>query len=97
MLFLSSDLTPLHPLRSLLAANQVTGGRDGCVRVWDPRVSNPVVRVEPRDGEVTITASSFSPLLLSTVAKPLHLYHILGPSPGVESIRFDRSSTLSEE
>ena len=44
---------------ALLAANQVTGGRDGCVRLWDPRVSEPVVRVEPRDGEVKITGSPF--------------------------------------
>ena len=25
----------------------VTGGRDGCIRVWDPRVSTPVVSIEP--------------------------------------------------
>lgn len=35
-----------------LYENQVTGGRDGCVRVWDPRVETPVVRIEPREGEV---------------------------------------------
>mmetsp|Transcript_42043 Transcript_42043/g.131716 ORF Transcript_42043/g.131716 Transcript_42043/m.131716 type:complete len:322 (-) Transcript_42043:22-987(-) len=27
----------------------VTGGRDGCVRVWDPRVPEPVVSLEPED------------------------------------------------
>ena len=25
----------------------VTGGRDGCVRVWDPRIQEPVVSLEP--------------------------------------------------
>ncbi|OQS04204.1 WD domain-containing protein [Thraustotheca clavata] len=29
----------------------VTGGRDGCVRVWDIRVANPVVSLEPDQGE----------------------------------------------
>lgn len=29
----------------------VTGGRDGCVRVWDPRTSSPVVSLEPDNGE----------------------------------------------
>lgn len=33
---------------------QVTGGRDGCVRVWDPRVQAPVVRIEPGEGEVRL-------------------------------------------
>ena len=29
----------------------VTGGRDGCVRVWDPRVKEPVLSLEPEEGE----------------------------------------------
>lgn len=29
----------------------VTGGRDGCVRVWDPRVKEPVVSLEPDEGQ----------------------------------------------
>ena len=29
----------------------VTGSRDGCVRVWDPRVKEPVVSLEPEEGE----------------------------------------------
>jgi WD40 repeat protein len=29
----------------------VTGGRDGCVRLWDPRVNEPVLAMEP--GEVS--------------------------------------------
>lgn len=29
----------------------VTGGRDGCVRLWDPRVSEPVLALEPGDGQ----------------------------------------------
>jgi WD40 repeat protein len=29
----------------------VTCGRDGCVRVWDPRVPEPVLSLEPKDGE----------------------------------------------
>lgn len=37
---------------SCLVLFQVTGGRDGCVRVWDSRVSDPVVKLEPREGEV---------------------------------------------
>ena len=27
----------------------VTGGRDGCVKVWDPRVNNPVICLEPEN------------------------------------------------
>jgi WD40 repeat protein len=33
------------------APELVTGGRDGCVRVWDPRVKEPVVSLEPDDGQ----------------------------------------------
>mmetsp|Transcript_22301 Transcript_22301/g.64840 ORF Transcript_22301/g.64840 Transcript_22301/m.64840 type:complete len:363 (-) Transcript_22301:48-1136(-) len=33
------------------APELVTGGRDGCVRVWDPRVSEPVVSLEPDEGQ----------------------------------------------
>eukprot|EP00640_Fibrocapsa_japonica_P002197 CAMPEP_0113939982 /NCGR_PEP_ID=MMETSP1339-20121228/6185_1 /TAXON_ID=94617 /ORGANISM="Fibrocapsa japonica" /LENGTH=353 /DNA_ID=CAMNT_0000943641 /DNA_START=29 /DNA_END=1087 /DNA_ORIENTATION=+ /assembly_acc=CAM_ASM_000762 len=29
----------------------VTGGRDGCVRVWDPRVQEPVLSLEPEEGQ----------------------------------------------
>src|SRR3546814_1303747 len=29
----------------------LTGGRDGCVRLWDPRVSEPVLALEPSDGQ----------------------------------------------
>jgi len=29
----------------------VTGGRDGCVRLWDPRVQEPVLALEPEDGQ----------------------------------------------
>ncbi|CAM9370319.1 unnamed protein product [Chrysoparadoxa australica] len=29
----------------------VTGGRDGCVRVWDPRVQQPVLSMEPEEGQ----------------------------------------------
>lgn len=29
----------------------VTGGRDGCVRVWDPRVETAVVSLEPNEGK----------------------------------------------
>jgi WD40 repeat protein len=29
----------------------VTGGRDGCVRVWDPRTPNPVLSLEPEEGQ----------------------------------------------
>lgn len=28
----------------------VTGGRDGCVRLWDPRVPEPVLALEPGEG-----------------------------------------------
>jgi len=28
----------------------VTGGRDGCVRLWDPRVNEPVLALEPGEG-----------------------------------------------
>ena len=31
----------------------VTGGRDGCVRVWDPRVAEPVVSLEPESAAET--------------------------------------------
>lgn len=27
------------------------GGRDGCVRLWDPRVNEPVLALEPSDGQ----------------------------------------------
>lgn len=33
------------------APELVTGGHDGCVRVWDPRVPDPVVSLEPAAGE----------------------------------------------
>lgn len=29
----------------------VTGGRDGCVRLWDPRVNEPVLALEPGEGQ----------------------------------------------
>lgn len=29
----------------------VTGGRDGAVRVWDPRASEPVIELSPAEGE----------------------------------------------
>lgn len=29
----------------------VTGGRDGCVRLWDQRVNDPVLALEPTDGQ----------------------------------------------
>jgi WD40 repeat protein len=29
----------------------VTGGRDGCVRLWDPRVMEPVLALEPSEGQ----------------------------------------------
>ena len=34
------------------APELVTGGSDGCVRVWDPRQESPVVSLEPADSEV---------------------------------------------
>ena len=33
------------------APELVTGGRDGCVRVWDPRVPEPVLALEPDEGQ----------------------------------------------
>jgi len=33
------------------APELVTGGSDGCVRVWDPRQKSPVVSLEPSDSE----------------------------------------------
>lgn len=33
------------------APELVTGGSDGCVRVWDPRQESPVVSLEPSDAE----------------------------------------------
>jgi WD repeat-containing protein 92 len=32
------------------APELVTGSRDGCVRVWDPRVQQPVLSLEPEEG-----------------------------------------------
>jgi len=29
----------------------VTGGRDGCVKLWDPRLAEPVLTVEPASGQ----------------------------------------------
>lgn len=29
----------------------VTGGRDGCVRLWDPRIAEPVLALEPGEGQ----------------------------------------------
>jgi WD40 repeat protein len=29
----------------------VTGGRDGCVRLWDPRINEPVLALEPGEGQ----------------------------------------------
>lgn len=33
------------------APELVTGGRDGCVRLWDTRVSEPVLALEPGEGQ----------------------------------------------
>jgi WD40 repeat protein len=33
------------------ASEIVTGGRDGCVRLWDPRVAEPVLALEPEEGQ----------------------------------------------
>lgn len=33
------------------APELVTGGYDGCVRVWDPRQESPVVSLEPSESE----------------------------------------------
>jgi len=33
------------------APELVTGGADGCVRVWDPRQQAPVVSLEPSESE----------------------------------------------
>jgi hypothetical protein len=33
------------------APELVTGGSDGCVRVWDPRQAAPVVSLEPAETE----------------------------------------------
>jgi len=33
------------------APELVTGGSDGCVRVWDPRQEAPVVSLEPSENE----------------------------------------------
>jgi WD40 repeat protein len=35
------------------APELVTGGRDGCVRLWDTRVSEPVLALEPGEGQPT--------------------------------------------
>jgi len=35
------------------APELVTCGRDGCVRVWDVRVKDPVLSLEPEEGETT--------------------------------------------
>jgi WD repeat-containing protein 92 len=35
------------------APELVTGGRDGCVRLWDTRVPNPVLALEPEAGQPT--------------------------------------------
>ena len=33
------------------APELVTGGRDGAVRLWDPRLAEPVISLEPAEGE----------------------------------------------
>mmetsp|Transcript_56973 Transcript_56973/g.68529 ORF Transcript_56973/g.68529 Transcript_56973/m.68529 type:complete len:360 (+) Transcript_56973:24-1103(+) len=33
------------------APELVTGSRDGCVRLWDPRINKPVLSMEPEDGQ----------------------------------------------
>ena len=33
------------------APELVTGGADGCVRIWDPRQDAPVVSLEPAESE----------------------------------------------
>jgi WD40 repeat protein len=32
----------------------VTGGRDGCIRVWDPRQKSPVLSLEPIEKEPSV-------------------------------------------
>lgn len=96
---LGFGLDNIYFCRFLSPAIQVTGGRDGCVRVWDPRVSEPVVRVEPREGEVKTTAS-VSPFLVTNgiVTTSLCLYGLrlltIGLSPDVESVRLGKSSSI---
>jgi len=36
------------------AAEIITGGRDGCVKVWDPRQQSPVVALEPADKDAIV-------------------------------------------
>lgn len=36
---------------ALYSLTQVTGGRDGCVRLWDIRVKEPVLALEPGEGQ----------------------------------------------
>ena len=40
------------PTTTTTAPEIVTGGRDGCVRLWDQRVNEPVLALEP--GEVVV-------------------------------------------
>lgn len=35
------------------ACEIVTGGRDGCVRLWDPRVNEPVLALEPGENQAS--------------------------------------------
>jgi WD40 repeat protein len=37
------------------APELVTGGRDGCVRLWDSRVAEPVLALEPGEGQVKLS------------------------------------------
>lgn len=36
---------------SCVHAVSCAGGRDGCVRLWDPRVNEPVLALEPGEGQ----------------------------------------------
>lgn len=47
----SNYIIEIYAIIGYGAPELVTGGRDGCVRLWDPRVPDPVLGLEPGAGE----------------------------------------------
>lgn len=49
--WLIAEIVVLCSPHSYSCSQFYLGGRDGCVRLWDPRVNEPVLALEPGEGQ----------------------------------------------